>query len=176
MTKGRADYWAPGDWNALCAECGRKRKASTLIQLPAGVPGSGLWVCREHWNPRQPQDYVKGIRDLQSPPWVQPQSDLNFGSLTVIDVPWTPEGYAAGSVVITGTANTVVNIPNGTTVTTLSVGTVPSGAKITVNNHGILTNIPSWPANSNVSINGVPSGAQVAVPTYTIECNGTGFI
>ena len=99
MTKGRADYWAPGDWNALCAECGRKRKASTLIQLPAGVPGSGLWVCREHWNPRQPQDYVKGIRDLQSPPWVQPDSALVFIQTcmpnTITAIAWYAEAGCA---------------------------------------------------------------------------------
>jgi len=50
-----ADYLALGDWNAACAWCGRKRKASTMRQLPPGVPGGGLRVCPDHWNPRQPQ-------------------------------------------------------------------------------------------------------------------------
>jgi len=26
--KGRADFFAPGDWNYACSMCGRKRKAS----------------------------------------------------------------------------------------------------------------------------------------------------
>ncbi len=69
--KGEADFLALGDWNASCAECGQKRKASTMKQLPPGVPGAGMYVCPEHWNPRQPQDYVRGVADNMAAPWVQ---------------------------------------------------------------------------------------------------------
>lgn len=73
--KGRADYLQLGDWNAYCAECGRKRKASEMKKLPPGVPGSGLFTCPEHWDARQPQDFVRGVPDRESPPWVQPLPD-----------------------------------------------------------------------------------------------------
>ena len=35
----------------------------------------GYWVCREHWEPRQPQDYVRGVVDNPTPPWAQPQPE-----------------------------------------------------------------------------------------------------
>jgi hypothetical protein len=64
---GQADYLDLGDYNAACFECGRKRKASTLKRH-----WKGYYVCPEHWEPRQPQDFVRGIPDIQTPPWVQP--------------------------------------------------------------------------------------------------------
>ena len=64
---GRADYYAPGDWNVVCFECGRKRKASMMKKN-----WQGYWVCPEHWEPRQPQDFVRAVPDQQTPPWVQP--------------------------------------------------------------------------------------------------------
>lgn len=73
---GRADYYAPGDWNAACAQCGRKRKASTMRQLPKGVPGGGLYVCfPEHWDARHPQDFVRGVPEREAAPWTQEQVD-----------------------------------------------------------------------------------------------------
>ena len=74
--RGRADYLELGDWNAACAQCGRKRKASEMRQLPAGVPGGGMYVCYpEHWDFRQPQDFVRGIPDKMAAPWTQQQVD-----------------------------------------------------------------------------------------------------
>ena len=70
---GRADYYAEGDWNAECGFCGRKRKASSLE-----LNWQGLWVCPEHNPPRQPQDFVQGLPDDQSPPWNQPPGDDVF--------------------------------------------------------------------------------------------------
>ncbi len=32
----------------------------------------GFWVCPEHWEPRQPQDFARGIKEHPTPPWVQP--------------------------------------------------------------------------------------------------------
>ena len=93
-----ADYLALGDWNAACAWCGRKRKASTMRQLPPGVPGGGLRVCPDHWNPRQPQDFVRGIPDYQAPPWVQPEAD-NFVQIctpnTITAIAWYAEAGCA---------------------------------------------------------------------------------
>lgn len=64
---GRADYLALGDWNAVCYQCGRKRKASELKKH-----WQGYYVCPEHWEPRQAQDFVRAVPDTQTPPWVQP--------------------------------------------------------------------------------------------------------
>ena len=65
--KGRADYLELGDWNAVCSMCGRKRKASWLVKN-----WQGMWRCPEHNEPRQPQDFVRAVPDVQTPPWVQP--------------------------------------------------------------------------------------------------------
>lgn len=64
---GQADYYAPGDWNVQCYECGRKYKASMLRKN-----WQGYWVCPEHWEPRQPQDFARSVIDYQTPPWQQP--------------------------------------------------------------------------------------------------------
>ncbi len=64
---GRADYLELGDWNAVCFECGRKRKASQLKKH-----WQGYFVCPEHWEIRQPQDFVRAVPDVQTPPWTQP--------------------------------------------------------------------------------------------------------
>lgn len=64
---GRADYLLLGDWNTQCFQCGFKRKASTLVRN-----WQGYYVCPEHNEPRQTQDFVRGVPDNQLPPWVQP--------------------------------------------------------------------------------------------------------
>src|SRR5258708_32371012 len=61
-----ADYLALGDWNANCSMCGRKRKASELVKN-----WQGQWRCPEHNEARQPQDFVRGVPENQTPPWTQ---------------------------------------------------------------------------------------------------------
>ena len=64
---GRADYYAPGDHNSICYECGRKRKASELKHHWQGYD-----VCIEHWEARQPQDFVRALPDTKPLERVQP--------------------------------------------------------------------------------------------------------
>ena len=73
MGDGRADYLALGDYNAVCYECGRKRKASTLMKH-----WQGYYLCPEHWEERQPQDFVRSVPDIQTPPWTQPMPANQF--------------------------------------------------------------------------------------------------
>lgn len=73
------DYLDLGNWNVACAQCQRKRKASEMKQLPPGTPGAGLYVCPEHWEPRHPQDFVRGIPDKPAAPFVQHQNDTFTG-------------------------------------------------------------------------------------------------
>lgn len=72
---GRADYLDLGNWNVACFECGRKRKASTMQKH-----WQGYYVCPEHWEPRQTQDFVRAIPEKPAPPWVQPMSDVFVGN------------------------------------------------------------------------------------------------
>ena len=69
---GRADYLALGDWNCVCYECGRKRKASQMKKH-----WQGYWVCPEHWEPRQQQDFARAVGDNVTPPWTQPRPEVD---------------------------------------------------------------------------------------------------
>ena len=71
MTKPTGYF--PGDWLAACYQCGRERLASTMRKH-----WQGYWLCPEHWEPRHPQDFVRGVKDIQTVPWSQPQSDLQL--------------------------------------------------------------------------------------------------
>lgn len=79
---GRADYLELGSWNAVCFQCGRKRKASQLKKH-----WQGYYVCPEHWEPRHAQDFVRSVPDHQTPPWAQPMpgDTFNFGDLLVTE-------------------------------------------------------------------------------------------
>ena len=57
-----------GDWNAICDRCGFKYKASDLKE-----EWTGNMVCKECWEPRHPQDFLRGIPDDQSVPWSRPE-------------------------------------------------------------------------------------------------------
>ena len=67
------DYYADGDWNAICEVCGFKYKASMLKTRWDGV--KTCWKC---WEPRQPQDFVKGIKDDPSVPWSRDEGQDTF--------------------------------------------------------------------------------------------------
>ena len=91
---GRADYLELGDWNAVCYECGRKRKASQLKKH-----WQGYYVCPEHWEPRQPQDFVRSVPDVQTPPWTQPMPRDTFAVVcTAADQSATPRRAVPSSV------------------------------------------------------------------------------
>jgi hypothetical protein len=57
-----------GNWNAICDVCGREFRASQMTQR-----WDGLMVCKDDWEPRQPQDFVRGVADKIAPPWVRPE-------------------------------------------------------------------------------------------------------
>jgi len=77
-TKGEADFWAPGDWNAACSMCGAKKKASWLVRN-----WQGYYRCPDHNEPRQPQDFVRATVDAQTVPWAQPESDVYITFCTI---------------------------------------------------------------------------------------------
>ena len=121
--KGRADYLDLGDWNALCSMCGRKRKASTMVKN-----WQGQWRCPEHNEPRQPQDFVRGVPDIQTPPWTQPPP---LDGVAVYTFNITEDGPF--SVSVTGYA--IITVQEGVTVTLLTVtGTGP----VVINNYGMV--------------------------------------
>ncbi len=64
---GRTNYWAPGEFNAVCYFCGFKYKSGEMKRY-----WQGFYTCQTCWEPRQPQDFVRAIADNQTAPWQQP--------------------------------------------------------------------------------------------------------
>lgn len=92
---GKRDFFKPGDHNAICYVCGFKRKASEMK-----LRWDGVYVCKEDWEPRHPQDFVRGMPDEQAPEWTQPERPDQFvgaavNALTNIVV-GTPSIYVNG--------------------------------------------------------------------------------
>ena len=81
---GHADYYKSGTYNGLCDRCGSKFKFSDLK-----LEWDGLYVCTANgcWEPRQPQDYVKGVRDDMSVPVSRPdQPPIYIQDETVTEI------------------------------------------------------------------------------------------
>ena len=71
---GGADFYARGSFNRICDRCGRKRKAYMTEK-----EWTGLIVCRDTcWEPRHPQDFLKGFADKQSVPDPRPEAEDQF--------------------------------------------------------------------------------------------------
>lgn len=67
-----------GDFWRICEECGFKKRASETMKR-----WDGLYVCREDFEERHPQDFVKGRADIQTVPDPRPESvAATIGPLT----------------------------------------------------------------------------------------------
>jgi len=62
-----------GLWLVICEACGRKYKNTELRQR-----WDGFMVCEDDWEPRQPQDFVRGVADYQAPPFTRPEQADRF--------------------------------------------------------------------------------------------------
>jgi hypothetical protein len=51
----------------------------------------GVMVCSGDWEPRQPQDFVRGVADKQAPPWARPEASDKF---LFVCTPITTQGIA----------------------------------------------------------------------------------
>lgn len=82
---GRADYYKPRDYNAICDVCGFKYKASELRRR-----WDGVMVCPQDWEPRHPQDFVRGVQDNRQLPFTRPEGEDSFvdpGDVSAEDYP-----------------------------------------------------------------------------------------
>jgi hypothetical protein len=75
---GQSDHYLHGSNNVICDRCGFKYKRDDLRK-----EWNGIWSCfggntNNCWEPRHPQDFVKGKADKQTPPWVRPETDDEF--------------------------------------------------------------------------------------------------
>jgi hypothetical protein len=58
MSDGQARNYVPGDYYLVCDYSGFKIKRSE-----AKMTWDGFLVRKDFWEPRQPQDFVRGLRD-----------------------------------------------------------------------------------------------------------------
>jgi len=67
------NYWASGQWNFICELCGEQRKSKDGVKT-----WDGHYVCRHHKEVRNPQDFVRGVRENLTVPWTRPPTDDQF--------------------------------------------------------------------------------------------------
>lgn len=67
---GKADYFRSGEWNFFCDLCGAKNKSSDAM-----FTWNGLYVCKHHKEIRNPQDFLRGVKDDQHVPWSRPEKE-----------------------------------------------------------------------------------------------------
>jgi len=65
--------YIPGDFWRICDRCGRRFRQSETLKT-----WDGLWVCKNDWEPRHPQDFVTGREDKQSVPEPRPETTDYF--------------------------------------------------------------------------------------------------
>lgn len=53
--------YIPGDFYRVCAYCGQKYRQSQMRK-----DWKGDYLCPKDWEPRHPQDFVRGKKDRQS--------------------------------------------------------------------------------------------------------------
>ena len=71
MSSGKQNRLILGTWNGLCDICGFKCKAEDML-----LRWDGFMVDRKCWEPRQPQDFLRSVREYSNPPpWTRPDVD-----------------------------------------------------------------------------------------------------
>jgi len=68
-----------GDWLSLCDRCQRVYYASQLRE-----EWTGWMVCDRCWEPRHPQEFLRGNPENENVPWTRPDSNANT-SVTTVD-------------------------------------------------------------------------------------------
>jgi hypothetical protein len=66
--------YVPGNFWRCCDVCGFNYRASETTKR-----WDGLIVCREDYEPRHPQDFVRGRKDVQAIPNPRPEMDVFIG-------------------------------------------------------------------------------------------------
>ncbi len=68
-----ASYYKSGSWNFICEVCGQQHKAEQMRKR-----WDGVITCPRDWEPRHPQDFVRGVKDNQSVPISRPEPPDQF--------------------------------------------------------------------------------------------------
>ncbi len=74
------NYYKKGSWNAVCQRCGFKKKAEEIQK-----EWTGLLVCRDCYELRHPQDFIKAVPEKQTLPWQAPEPTDTFITVDYVD-------------------------------------------------------------------------------------------
>ncbi len=100
-----------GAWKADCDVCGRTYKNYELR-----LRWDNLMCCSQDWEIRQPQDFVRGVADIQAPLWTRPEppdeftADSGGGCSTRTSI----AGLAIAACMIAGNNINPGSVPSGT--------------------------------------------------------------
>lgn len=140
-------HYVPGDYYQLDDNTGFKVRAKrTRVQW------NGIVTTREHFNPRQPQDLVTGVRDDQSVPMPRPRQKNTF----TIVASWVTAPAHRGANSLT------VDSAVGFTAGDLCQVMLDSGANFQFTLGGVAGSVLSW------SGAGLPASAGVLFAENTV--------
>lgn len=123
--------YIPGDFWRVCDRCGFLYRASMTFKT-----WDGLYVCREDFETRHPQDFVRGRKDNQNVPGARPEGvDNIIGPLTT----FLTGAVTAGSTTLNVESSARfeagdhigVIVDSGATIARI-VSTVPTGTSLTI--------------------------------------------
>lgn len=170
---GRRDYFKLGDHNATCYVCGFKRKASEMK-----LRWDGVYTCREDWEIRQPQDFVRGLPEETAPAWTQPMVPPIYDEFNELAGTAGPYG---GVALLDAAGNTIgvqyTNYALGTPVIFLNGVALTVGVDYTINILGQMLFVAAPPSGSVLSWSGtwVGNAQEQVVYTNFPFALGTGF-
>lgn len=78
-------HYISGEHNFICDSCARKKKSSEARER-----WDGFMVCKECWEPRQPQDFVQTKEDKIVTEWARVEPDDQFISVPYVFTPDPP--------------------------------------------------------------------------------------
>ena len=75
-------YYKAGQNNVICDRTGFEFKSGKLKKT-----WDGLWVRKESWEPRHPQEFLKGIADKQTVAVSRPEAPDDFSLGASLPIP-----------------------------------------------------------------------------------------
>lgn len=76
-----AHRYIAGDYWMICDECGLQYRRSKMLER-----WDGFWVCTKDWEPRHPQEFMRGKADKIAVDVSRPeQTDMTIDPLVMVD-------------------------------------------------------------------------------------------
>ena len=80
MSYVKRTYYKPGCWNVICDVCGVRFKSDQVRQR-----WDARIVCKDDWESDHPQKYLRVRSDVRPVPYVRPEQDDQFITVTYAD-------------------------------------------------------------------------------------------